>query len=159
MGRDQEEYPLKDADDKQHLVVPVIGEEIVAGTKQVKTGAVRVDKHIERRFRTIEAPLLQEQVEVRRVPVNRVVSEAPGVRKNGDTLIIPVIEEELVITKRLVVREEIHLVTRRKRGRFVKEVAVDRERAEVHRLGADGQPVDRQPRLARRNLRGRKGPD
>jgi len=40
MGRDQEEFPLKDADDKQDLVVPVIGEEIVAGTKPVKTGAV-----------------------------------------------------------------------------------------------------------------------
>ena len=69
--------------------MPVIEEEVAAGVKAVKTGAVRVDKHVEKRIRKVEGPLLHEDVEVRRVPVNRVVTEAPPVRRKGDTVIVP----------------------------------------------------------------------
>ena len=65
----------------------MIEEELAAGVKAVKTGAVRVDKHVHKRIRKLEAPLLHEDVEVRRVPVNRVITEAPKVRKKGDTVI------------------------------------------------------------------------
>ena len=75
--------------------------------------------------------------------MNRVVTEAPGIRKRGNILIIPVVEEELVVTKRLVVREEIHVMKRRTKDRFVKEVALDRERAEVHRFDEHGRIVER----------------
>ena len=127
----------------EEVVIPVIEEELAAGVKAVKTGAVRVDKHVEKRIRKVEGPLLHEDVEVRRVPVNRVVSEAPPVRRKGDTVIVPVMEEELVVTKRLVLKEEVHLIKRRTKDRFVKEVEVNRERAEVHRLDADGRVIDR----------------
>jgi uncharacterized protein (TIGR02271 family) len=132
-------------DREQELVVPVIEEEVVAGAQPVKTGSVRVEKHVEKRTRRIETPLLHEDVEVRRVPVHRIVSEAPAIRKKGDTVIVPVVEEELVVTKRLVLKEEIHLIKRRGRDRFVKEVELNRERAEVRRLDADGRVVDPPP--------------
>jgi uncharacterized protein (TIGR02271 family) len=131
------------SEESEELVLPVIEEEIAAGVKAVKTGSVRVDKHVEKRLRKVEGPLLHEDVEVRRVPVNRVVTEPPAVRRKGDTVIVPVVEEELVVTKRLVLKEEIHLVKRRTKDRFVKEVEVNRERAEVHRLDADGRIVAR----------------
>jgi stress response protein YsnF len=85
--------------------------------------------------RRVSAPLVREDVEVRRVAVNRVVEEAPKVRRRGDTVIVPVVEEELVVTKRLVLKEEIHLVKRRTKERVVKEVEVGRERAKVTRRG------------------------
>jgi uncharacterized protein (TIGR02271 family) len=131
------------SEESEELVLPVIEEEIAAGVKAVKTGSVRVDKHVEKRLRKVEGPLLHEDVEVRRVPVNRVVTEPPAVRRKGDTVIVPVVEEELVVTKRLVLKEEIHLIKRRTKDRFVKEVEVNRERAEVHRLDADGRIVAR----------------
>jgi len=139
-------------DESEELVVPVIEEEIAAGVKAVRTGAVRVDKHVEKRLRKVEGPLLHEDVEVRRVPVGRVVSEPPAVRRKGDTVIVPVVEEELVVTKRLVLKEEIHLIKRRTKERFAKEVEVNRERAEVHRLDADGRIMDRRPRTAGRRI-------
>jgi uncharacterized protein (TIGR02271 family) len=127
----------------EELVIPVVEEEIAAGVKAVRTGAVRVDKHVEKRIRKVQGPLLHEDVEVRHVPVNRVVSEPPPVRRKGDTVIVPVVEEELVVTKRLVLKEEIHLIKRRTKDRFVKEVELNRERAEVHRLDEDGRIIDR----------------
>jgi uncharacterized protein (TIGR02271 family) len=136
------EQPLHVNDERDEVVIPVVEEEVVAGAQPVKTGGVRVEKHVETRIRKIETPLLHEEVEIRRVPVNRVVSEVPPVRKKGSVIIVPVVEEELVVTKRLVLKEEVHLVKRRTRDRYVKEVALDRERAEVHRLDAQGRVVD-----------------
>jgi uncharacterized protein (TIGR02271 family) len=121
-------------DSEQDVVIPVIEEEIVTGKRLVKTGAVRVDKHVAKRIRKIDVPLMQEYVEVRRVPVNRVVNEIPEVCQKGDTVIVPVVEEELVISKRLVLKEEIHLVRRRTKERVVKEVELNRERADVRRV-------------------------
>lgn len=125
----------------EEVVIPVVEEELDAEARPVPTGGVRVDKHVEQRIRKIEAALVHEEVEVRRVPVNRVVTEVPAVRKKGDTIIVPVVEEELVVTKRLVLREEVHLIKHRAKERFVKEVALDRERAEVSRLDAQGRVV------------------
>jgi hypothetical protein len=49
---------------------------------------------------------------------------------------VPVVEEELVVTKRLVLKEEIHVIKRRTKDRVVKEVELGRERATVRRLRA-----------------------
>jgi len=128
-------------DEQEDVVIPVIEEELATGTRAVKTGAVRVDKHVQKRTRRISAPLLHEDLEVRRVPVNREVTETPRVRRRGDTVIVPVVEEEMVVTKRLVLKEEIHIVKRRTRSRVVKEVELERERAVIHRLDGSGRVV------------------
>jgi uncharacterized protein (TIGR02271 family) len=132
--------------------VPVVEEELVADTRQVKTGSVRVQKHVTRQVRQIDTPLLRETVEVRRVEVNRVVDSPPPVRREGETIIVPVVEEELIVTKRLVLKEEIHLVKRRTRDKTTQEVELNRETAEIQRLDADGRIIDvaPQPRRARR---------
>src|SRR5947209_5726898 len=122
-----DEQPLHVNDERDDVVIPVVEEEVVAGARPVKTGAVRVDKHVETRIRKIETPLLHEEVEIRRVPVNRVVNEVPPVRKKGDVIIVPVVEEELVVTKRLILKEEVHLLKRRTKDRYIKEVPLDRE--------------------------------
>ena len=88
-----------------------------------------------------QAALIHEEVEVRRVPLNRVVHEIPAVRKKGDTVIVPVVEEEIVVTKRLVLKEEVHLIKRRTKDRFKKNVELDRERAVIHRLDATGRVI------------------
>jgi len=145
MDREFEDEPQGD-----DVVIPVIEEDVVAGTRRVKTGSVRVDKHVEKRKRRIHAPLVHDDVEVRHVPINRVVNEAPAVRRKGSTVIVPVVEEEIVVTKRLVLKEEIHLIKRRTKDRTVKEVEVNRERAEVHRLDAEGRVIDEAPAAGRK---------
>jgi len=154
MGKTQQQSAPANAE-SAGIVVPVLEEDVIAGAKPVKTGAVRVEKHVEKRVRKIETPLLHENVEIRRVPVNRVVTEIPGIHKQGETIVIPVVEEEMVISKRLVVREEIHLIRHRTKDRVSKEVTLNRESATVHRLDADGRIIDRdpQPESGRRRRR------
>jgi len=43
------------------------------------------------------------------VAIGREVSEAPAVRTDGDVTIVPVMEEVLVVEKRLMLVEEIHI--------------------------------------------------
>jgi uncharacterized protein (TIGR02271 family) len=124
-------------DERDEVVVPVIEEELATGVRQVTTGSVRVDKRVETRTRRVSAPVVHEDVEVRRVPINRVVEEAPKARRRGNTVIVPVVEEEVVVTKRLVLKEEIHLIKRRTKERVTKEVEVGRERVQVRRMGGE----------------------
>ena len=142
MIEDPEQEPREATDE---VVIPVVEEVLDTGTRTVKTGSVRVDKHVQKRIRRIQGPMIHEDVEVRRVPINRVVEEAPRVRQRGGTVIVPVVEEEMVVTRRLVLKEEIHLIKRRQRNRVVKEVELNRERAEVHRLDAQGRDLDARP--------------
>ena len=46
---------------------------------------------------------------VERIPINRVVDAAPSVRQEGDTVIVPVIEEIMVVEKQLLLKEELRV--------------------------------------------------
>lgn len=124
-------------------VIPVIEEELVAGAREVKTGTVRVSKHVEEVRKIVTAPAVHDVVEVNRIPVNRVVDAIPKMREEGDVLIVPVVEEELVVQKRLVLKEEIHIRRKRATERVSKEVTLERERATVERLDAEGNVIAR----------------
>lgn len=45
-------------------------------------------------------------MQVTRMPIDAEVTTPPGVRVEGDTTIVPVIEEVLVVEKRLILKEE-----------------------------------------------------
>jgi stress response protein YsnF len=57
----------------------------------------------------VSQELKSERVTVSRVPINRYVEAPPQVRTEGDVTIIPVLEEVLIVEKKLLLREEIHL--------------------------------------------------
>ena len=45
--------------------------------------------------------------------IKRIVDQPAEIRQDGDTLIIPLMEEVLVVEKRLMLREELHIKRRR----------------------------------------------
>jgi len=132
---------MEDEKKKIERVVPVIEEELVTGTRPVKTGSVRVRKNVERVRKIIDMPVVQDVVKVSRIPVNRRVAGMPAIREEGDTLIIPVVEEELVVKRRLVLREEIHIVRRRVDDHVTKTVTLGREHATIERLDIEGNVI------------------
>lgn len=92
--------------------ISLVSEDLLVGTRPVITGRVRVETKTELVEEWARAELESSAVEVVVVPVNRPVDEVPDVRTVGDVTIIPVMEEVLVVSKRLVLKEELH-VTRR----------------------------------------------
>ena len=90
-------------------VIPVLREELKVSKREVETGRVVIHKTVSERDETVEMLLRRTDVSVERVPVGRTVTEAPASREEGDVLIIPVLEEVLVVEKRLVLKEELHI--------------------------------------------------
>src|ERR671910_256837 len=107
--------------EREAEAIPLLEEELRVGKQSVATGKVRVRTVVDR-------------VEVTRVPVGREVAVAPDVRTEGDVLIVPVLEEVLVVEKRLVLKEELHI--RRRIGTETVEVPVTlrKQRAIVERI-------------------------
>lgn len=74
------------AETRKKRAIPVVDEERTLGRRQVKTRSVRVEKQVLQHEETVDVPVALQ------------------------TVYIPAVEEKLVITKRLSLKEEIHFV-------------------------------------------------
>jgi len=113
------------------IVVPVREEVLIPTARPVELGQVRIHKRIEELPAEGMAELQRDDVQVTRVPIGRPIDAVPAPRNEGETLIIPVVEEELVTTKRLVLREEIRVTRRRVTERVPVQGTVRREVVEI----------------------------
>jgi len=120
------------------LVLPLVEEEARIEKRLVSTGKVRIRTHVETVEENVQGDLETEEVEVTRVPVDRVVTEAPQVRTEGEVTIVPVLEEVLFVEKRLVLKEELHIRRHVTTETVDVPVTLRRERASVEREGGDG---------------------
>jgi uncharacterized protein (TIGR02271 family) len=123
--------------DAEHetLVVPVIQEEMRVDRQLVETGRVRIHKRVTERDEILEEPVLQEEVQVERVPINRPVDGPLPIRYEGDTMIIPLLEEVMVVEKRLMLKEELHIRKRQFTGPLPQHVVLRSEEVEIVRVG------------------------
>ncbi|OYD81595.1 DUF2382 domain-containing protein [Azospirillum brasilense] len=96
------------ANDREE-VVPLHEETASIGKRRVERGRVRVTTTVAEHDELVRQALEREEVEIVRVPVNRAIDARPDIRQDGTTTIIPVVEEMLVVERRLFLREEIHL--------------------------------------------------
>jgi uncharacterized protein (TIGR02271 family) len=117
----------------QEIVIPVVEEVATVQKRAVEAGTVEIRKTVHERTEVIDVPLHSEEVEIERVNVNRIVDEPVQVRHEGDTMIIPLLEEVLVVEKKLVLREEVHVKRVRKEVHESREVTLREERVEVAR--------------------------
>ena len=121
------------AADTERIVVPVVEERVRVDKEVVETGRVHIRKTVREQSQDVEVPLKSEELEVRRIEVGRIVDDPknpPRPRQEGDTYIVPVLEEVAVVEKRLVLREELHI--RRKEHQTVHRETVDVRQEEAH---------------------------
>ena len=117
------------------VVVPIVEEQFRVRPTPVETGRVRIVKTVREDRETIDAPLMHEQVTVDRVPVNQFVQGPVSVRFDGETMIVPILEEVLVVEKRLMLKEELHVRKQAFERREPHEVTLRVEEAHVERAG------------------------
>jgi stress response protein YsnF len=94
------------------VAIPLAEETVTVSKREVETGRVQVALTTEIETVIARETLRGRRVEVERVPVGRMLAEgeaAPVAHEEGDTLVIPIVEETAVVVKRLVVREEVRL--------------------------------------------------
>jgi stress response protein YsnF len=123
------------------LVLPVIAERVVVEKHTHITGRVRISKAVHEREELVDEPLLRRAVQVERVPINRVVASEIPVRYEGDTMIISVLEEVLVVEKRLMLKEELHITQQQEELRQPQRIVLRIEDITVERLVPNEQPA------------------
>ena len=134
------------AGDTSGLTLPVFEEELHVGVRTVDTGrGVRVRKTVDEHPQLVEDTLMHDEIAVRHVPIDKIVAlaEAPASRYEGDTFIVPILEEVLVVEKKLRIKEEIHITRSKRPQRFSETVAVKSESVSVERFD-DGPGVRRE---------------
>jgi uncharacterized protein (TIGR02271 family) len=98
--------PGGDLDDEDELRVQRTEEELRAGTREREAGALNVRKRVRTDRERMEVPTRHEEVTVDRVPVE---GEATEAEIGEDEISIPVTEEEVVVEKRPVAKEEVRI--------------------------------------------------
>ncbi len=114
-------------------ILPLHKEEIAISRRRVETANVQVSTVTHNREAQVDEELTHERVEVERVPINRDVETVPPVREDGDTTIIPVVEEVVVVQRRLVLKEEVHVRRVRMTTRHQETVTLREQEAVITR--------------------------
>ncbi len=97
------------ADGQSDVRIPIVEERLRTEKRRVETGKVRVRTVVEEEQQTVRESLARTHVEVERVPMEVEVSEVPPVREEDGVTIVPVVREVLVVTKKLILTEEVRL--------------------------------------------------
>jgi uncharacterized protein (TIGR02271 family) len=160
------EYAAPDETDdligaESERTIPLHEEELVAHKEIRELGEVVVRTRVEEVPSRLEVEAYREEVEVEHVPVGQVVSERVAPWEEDGVLIVPIYEEQLVVTKRLVLREHLRVRRVGTTETHLFEDTLRRERVEVedpantglvHELYPDDRDDDRSARPS-----GRKG--
>lgn len=120
-------------------------EELLVHREMRDVGEARIQTRIEEVPARLEVDAYAEEVAVEHIAVGEVVNERTEPYQDGDTLIVPVYEEQLVVTKRLVLRENLRIRRVRTTQRQLFEDTLRRERADIADPSNSGMIHERYP--------------
>jgi len=109
-------------------------EELVARKERVETGRVELGKDVVEEQRTLDVPVTREEVTVERRPVDRRPADKP-IGDDGQSISVPVHEEQVDVDKRAVVYEEVGVAKRQVQDTERVSATVRREEARIDREG------------------------
>jgi uncharacterized protein (TIGR02271 family) len=133
---------MSDKQQSKRAAIPLAKEEIRITKAFHETGRVRLRTRVVKESVVVDVPFIRDEVKVERIEIGRYVDQPPVTRQEGDTLIVPVLEEVPIVEKRLLLVAELH-VKRRKatihRRRTIQlrraEPVVERAPAKRHKKG------------------------
>lgn len=125
------------ADETERDFIPVVEETATVSTRRVVSGRVRIVTQTEEINHLLPTDLASVEVDVVRVPIDRRIETIPDVVTEGEVTIIPVVEERLVVTRELYLREEIHVRRIEHKETIDVPATTRRQTVQIERLPAD----------------------
>ena len=125
---------MTDSSKRDREIIPVVEEHAVVSKRKKLTEGVRVRTVVHEAQEVIDEPLATEDIAVERTPLDRWVDAPVPVRHEGDVTIVTLVEEVVVVEKRLRATEEIRITKRRSVRHAPQQVTLRREEAVVERL-------------------------
>jgi uncharacterized protein (TIGR02271 family) len=117
----------------RETVIPLFEEELSVAKRVVDTARVQVSRTTHSYQQVVDELLQHEKVEVERITVDRPVDAIPPIRREGDVMIIPVVEEVLKVERHLVLKEEVHIRRVKQTERYQETVTLRRQEAQISR--------------------------
>ena len=120
-------------------------EELRAGVREREAGRVSARKSVRTEREVVRVPRRREEVEIERVPVEGEAKEAGGATEadiGEDEVVLQVFEEEVVVTKRVVLKEEVRLRKRVAWDEETVEVDLRKEEVEIDDQSGRGGPQE-----------------
>ena len=114
-------------------ILPLVDEQLSVHKRRLETGRVRIKTVVDEHQDWIQETLERREVSIERVKVGRIVDSHPQIRQEGDLLIIPVVEEVMVVERRLLLKEEVHVRTQRNVEQVDAPVTLKSTRAVIER--------------------------
>ena len=142
--QDQNYERLNARTEGDNIIIPVIQEQIVIDKQVIETGKVRVRKTVSEETASLNIPLIQENYDVQRVPAQEVFDKPPGIRYEGDTIVVPVMREIVIVEKKYELIEEVRLTKRTTAVPHIQEITLLKEHVQVERVRLD-EPRTRNP--------------
>jgi uncharacterized protein (TIGR02271 family) len=121
----------------EHLVVPVVQEELTVSKHSVDAGkGIRIEKHVHERDEKIILPLVHENLSIEHVDIGTLVSPCnlPVARMEGDAYIIPILEEVVVLEKKILLKKEVRITRKKSTVPHVEKVRLRTEQISVERF-------------------------
>jgi len=145
LGQTEDESRRADEGTRDDATLPLLAEELAVAREKVETGRVRISTRTHEREALIDENLARERIEIETVPVGLRIDAVPEVRQEGDTTIVPVVEEVLVVERRLVLKEEIRIKRVRTTERHQEKVMLRHQEAVVTRYENNSASSDARP--------------
>ena len=117
--------------DPEEMRVQRTEEEVEVGVREREAGSMNVRKSVHTEREEVRVPKKREEVEVERMPVEGESREAPEAEIGEEEFIVQVFEEEVVVSKRVVLKEEIRLRKKVVEDEEVVEVDLRKEEVEI----------------------------
>jgi uncharacterized protein (TIGR02271 family) len=114
----------------QSPAVPLYSEELSVSRQQITGDTVQVSVITHEGEGIVDEMLNHEH----RVPVGRPVDAIPPVRQEGETTILPVVEEIIVVERRLILREEVRIKRRHVSERHQEALVLRKQEAVITRM-------------------------
>jgi uncharacterized protein (TIGR02271 family) len=123
------------ARDLPRIVLPLHAEQAEVNRSEIVTGSVKVETVTRVREARIQEMLASETAEVERVEIRELIDDMPDIRTEGDTVIVPVVEEVLVVERRLFLKEEVRIRRVRRTDLHKTTVPLREQEAIITRTG------------------------
>jgi uncharacterized protein (TIGR02271 family) len=138
-GRD-ERWSAQRTSGTEDVRVPITEEELDVTKRERQAGEVRLKKEVVTEHKRVDVPVMKERVRVERVPASERTAAPGEAAFQKDTISVPIHEEEIEVTKRPVVKEELRVRKERQVEQRAAEAEIRKERVDVE---GDGTPTIR----------------
>ncbi|WP_338768135.1 YsnF/AvaK domain-containing protein [Bernardetia sp. ABR2-2B] len=118
----------------EEVIIPVMEEKIHIEKEIIESGKVQIIKKVDEQKSKVEVPINHTEVQVERKAINKYVEQNPAaIRQEGDTTIVSVLKEVVVVQKKTLLVEEIHITKTQKQEIHTEDVTLKSEKVSVER--------------------------